>query len=89
MLPLNVEEVLSQQDVTNELENSSACIFFEVFKVVLVEAGRISGDEHWHSSWPNGQLDHDGQISSSSMTLLEDLGMTDGIPPADKLKGLY
>lgn len=48
-----------------------------------------AGTENWNSSSGNGQLGHDGHISCSSMTFLEDLCVTDGIPPAEKSKGLY
>lgn len=47
------------------------------------------GTANWQSSCGNGQLDHDQQICCSSMTFLEDLCVTDGLPPADKSKGLY
>lgn len=43
MLPLNMAE--RRRDATNVQEFPQfICIFFEVFKVVLVEGRRISGD---------------------------------------------
>lgn len=50
--------------------------------------GESAGTENWHSPCGNGQLDHDGLISCSSMTFLEDLSVTDAIPPAEKSKWL-